>query len=400
MSFWLSLLGYQAVWFAAVIGAGHGLVWPGVLGMLTYALAQLVLARNLRVDLGLMSAGLVFGFLLDGAIIRAGLASYASGWPDLQLAPAWILALWITFALTFSQSLRHLQQRLWLAALLGLVGGPLAYLGAARGWHVVSFAEPTWRAAAGAGDRLGTGDAGAGLAGTPRHGRAACKRLPPTDTRSVRMSVWWPLLIVWLLAAAMMTLGWQWQRSHANAGIVDVLWAAGVGGGAVLLALIGSGAPWTRAVLALLGGAWGVRLAVHLWRRMRGEPEDGRYQSLRAHWHGAQWKFFAFFQFQALLIVLFALPFVAVSRNPQASGLWLPVAGAVWLLSVDRRGDRRCATGTVPQRLRQQGPHLPRRPVALLASSELFLRMAALVCLRLPCASARRSAGWHGPARS
>ena len=51
----------------------------------------------------------------------------------------------VTFALTFSQSLRYLQTRLWLAALLGLFGGPLAYLGAARGWQVVTFAEPTWR---------------------------------------------------------------------------------------------------------------------------------------------------------------------------------------------------------------------------------------------------------------
>lgn len=145
MSFWLSLLGYQAVWFAAVIGASHGLAWPGVLGMLVYALAQLMLAKNVRVDLGLMATTLVFGFLLDGALIRSGLAGYAAGWPGLALAPAWILALWITFSLTFSQSLRYLQQRLWLAALLGLVGGPLAYLGAARGWHVVSFAEPAWR---------------------------------------------------------------------------------------------------------------------------------------------------------------------------------------------------------------------------------------------------------------
>ena len=145
MSFWLSLIGYQAVWCAAVIGAGHGTAWPGVLGTLVYALAQLALARNVRVDLGLMAAGLVLGFLLDGGMIRCGLASYAGGWPDPELAPAWILALWISFALTFSQSLRHLQNHLWLAALLGLLGGPLAYLGAARGWQVVSFAEPAWR---------------------------------------------------------------------------------------------------------------------------------------------------------------------------------------------------------------------------------------------------------------
>jgi len=146
MSFWLSLIGYQAVWFAAVIGAGRGLAWPGVLGMLIYAAVQLAGARRLRTDLGLIAAGLVFGLLLDGTLGRSGLVRYAAGWPNPALAPAWILALWVSFALTFSQSLRYLQTRLWLAALLGLVGGPLAYLGAARGWQVVTFAEPTWRA--------------------------------------------------------------------------------------------------------------------------------------------------------------------------------------------------------------------------------------------------------------
>ena len=145
MNFWLGLMGYQAVWFAAVTGASRGSAWPGVLGMLVYALAQLALARRYRSDLTLIAAGLVCGFLVDGALIRCGLATYAAGWPKLALAPAWILALWMTFALSLNQSLRYLQTRLGLAALLGLVGGPLAYLGASRGWQVVNFPDPAWR---------------------------------------------------------------------------------------------------------------------------------------------------------------------------------------------------------------------------------------------------------------
>jgi steroid 5-alpha reductase family enzyme len=47
------------------------------------------------------------------------------------------------------------------------------------------------------------------------------------------MNAWLVLLVVWLLAAAMMIFGWCWQRAHANAGIVDVLWSAGLGGAAV-----------------------------------------------------------------------------------------------------------------------------------------------------------------------
>ena len=70
-------------------------------------------------------------------------------------------------------------------------------------------------------------------------------------------------------------------------------------------------------IVAVLGGLWGAAAGAHLWTRVRRESEDGRYRNLRAHWNGNQFKFFLFFQFQALLIVLFSLPFLAVARNPK-----------------------------------------------------------------------------------
>ncbi|QNP42111.1 DUF1295 domain-containing protein [Lysobacter solisilvae (ex Woo and Kim 2020)] len=147
------------------------------------------------------------------------------------------------------------------------------------------------------------------------------------------------LLVVWGLAALMQAAGWVWQQRRRNAGIVDVLWAAGVGGAAVLVAALSDGARWPRLTVALLGGAWGMRLAYHLWRRVRSESEDGRYAQLRARWGdgGARW--FAFFQFQAALVVLFAVPFVAVARNPvDAATAWWWAGVAVWVGSVAGEG--------------------------------------------------------------
>ena len=144
---------------------------------------------------------------------------------------------------------------------------------------------------------------------------------------------WAGLVVVWGLAALAMSAAWLWQKSRRNAGIVDVVWASGVGGAAVVLAVLGAGALLPRLLLGVLGALWGLRLAVHLWTRVRGEEEDGRYRYLRDHWQGHQGKFFLFFQAQALLIVMFAVPFVAVAANPRTS-LWLLAAIVLWLLSV------------------------------------------------------------------
>jgi steroid 5-alpha reductase family enzyme len=143
------------------------------------------------------------------------------------------------------------------------------------------------------------------------------------------------LLMVWVLAALVMSGGWWWQRLRSNIGIVDVIWAASLGASAVLLAFLGDGALLPRVALAVLGGVWGLRLALHLWSRVRSEAEDGRYLHLRNYWQGHQGKIFLFFQFQALLVVLFALPFVAVVRNPQAVVFpWLVLGALVWLICV------------------------------------------------------------------
>ncbi|HEX6549311.1 MAG TPA: DUF2878 domain-containing protein [Gammaproteobacteria bacterium] len=144
MKFWISLIGYQVVWFTAVIGAGHGLAWPGLLAMSVYVIWQFSISRQRGADLLLICTALVAGCVLDGALLNTGLLHYQAMSPFDRLPPLWILALWISFALTFTQSLQYLQTRLPVAALLGAIGGPLAYLGAARGWQVVSFVHPLW----------------------------------------------------------------------------------------------------------------------------------------------------------------------------------------------------------------------------------------------------------------
>lgn len=139
---------------------------------------------------------------------------------------------------------------------------------------------------------------------------------------------------VWGVAAIAMALGWAVQWRTRNAGIVDALWALGLGASAVYYAARGPGLPERRLALALLGGLWAARLAIHIGLRILGEAEDGRYRHLRDHWDDSQAKFVVFFQAQALLVALFSLPFLAVAANRSPWSGWDSAGIGVWLLSL------------------------------------------------------------------
>ncbi len=144
-----NFLGYQAVWWSAVYGAAHGSPWPGIAAAALFTAAQLALSRRRTADLGLLGVALLLGVLLDGTLAGTGLVRYAAADPSLPRggAPGWILALWVAFALTLNHSLSWLRARPLAGAILGAIGGPLAYAGAAR-LAALSFAAPAWHGAA------------------------------------------------------------------------------------------------------------------------------------------------------------------------------------------------------------------------------------------------------------
>ena len=116
----------------------------GVLAAALFALWRLAVSPARALELRLLLAALGIGLLLESVWVGSGLLDYAA-WPWAG-PPAWILALWCAFALVVVPLLGYLHRRPWLAAVLGAVGGPLAYLGAASGWDALRFSEPRWHA--------------------------------------------------------------------------------------------------------------------------------------------------------------------------------------------------------------------------------------------------------------
>jgi steroid 5-alpha reductase family enzyme len=124
---------------------------------------------------------------------------------------------------------------------------------------------------------------------------------------------------------------WVVQAVRRDATAVDVGWAFSLGALAVAYALASDAPAGRRLLVAGVGGIWGLRLALHLFRdRVLGhDEEDGRYRELRAGWGSrANSRFFLFYQAQALLALVLSAPFLLAAGNPAPFPHPLEIAGA------------------------------------------------------------------------
>jgi hypothetical protein len=144
MMFIANVVCFQLVWLATVAGAANGLWWAGPLAVLVFAAWQVPLSANPRADLKLMGIAAVAGFLIDSALVLSGLLVFETPVPWALMAPVWIIALWVAFALTLNHSMAGLKTKPVLAVLLGLLGGPFAYWVAADVWQAVDLHGGTW----------------------------------------------------------------------------------------------------------------------------------------------------------------------------------------------------------------------------------------------------------------
>jgi steroid 5-alpha reductase family enzyme len=147
-----------------------------------------------------------------------------------------------------------------------------------------------------------------------------------------------PLILTgWAALALGLAFLWWRQLKSRNATSVDVAWATGIGLLSVYFAAVSDGDPARRWIVGGLGAIWAFRLAWHLLRDRvlrHGTEEDGRYKAMREHFgERAQPFFFVFYQGQALVAVLFAVPILAAMQGG-APDLWTFVGAAVWLIAV------------------------------------------------------------------
>lgn len=129
----LPWLAFQGVWLVCAFGAARGNSAVGIVSALVFVAAVITWSRQRMRDLLLVAVSGTCGFLVESGLVMSGHIRFAAPWPTEQLAPAWIVALWMAFGATVPAISDKLgAHRLKIAAALGAVAGPLAYLAGAR----------------------------------------------------------------------------------------------------------------------------------------------------------------------------------------------------------------------------------------------------------------------------
>ncbi len=140
---------------------------------------------------------------------------------------------------------------------------------------------------------------------------------------------------IWLtglaVAVALMVATWLVSLRRNDVSIVDMLWgpAIAAAGMAWLWAAPGSS---PRGVLAVsLAALWALRLALFIFARNHGKPEDRRYREIRARNEpGFRWKaLYLVFGLQALLACMVGLPLYGAALSPTPLG-WLDLLGGAF----------------------------------------------------------------------
>lgn len=128
-----NLIGFQIGWFSCVLGGANQQPWLGALISAMILLIHIKRAVHPALEARLIFAALVIGLLFDGLLLNLHWISFASVpyWPH-QLPPPWMIILWGLFASTINISLSWLQNKPWLATLIGAIAGPVAYWSGAR----------------------------------------------------------------------------------------------------------------------------------------------------------------------------------------------------------------------------------------------------------------------------
>lgn len=131
----INALGFQAGWWACIVGAARGAELPALAFCGLLAAVHLRYCERPRAEALLAMQVLFVGIALDTLLQAQGVIRFKGLLPSALalLSPPWLWMLWVLLALTLNASMAFLQRLHWsLVALAGATLGPASYVAGAQ----------------------------------------------------------------------------------------------------------------------------------------------------------------------------------------------------------------------------------------------------------------------------
>lgn len=122
---------YKLAWLGCVVGGGiHGYSIVGSIPMLIWVAAWIWYEKeNWKSLLSTTVVAGLYGVFVDSLLVLTGVMIFAEHFNFGIPTPFWMVTLWLGFGALVEKSFNRLYNRWVLCALIGIIGGPMAYLG-------------------------------------------------------------------------------------------------------------------------------------------------------------------------------------------------------------------------------------------------------------------------------
>jgi len=129
----LNIILLNLLWFACVLGASNGLLWPSIVCLSLLLMFVVIYVGFNRKDMKVIVFSLLFGTLVDGYLQSSGLLIYASPFHQLSyIPPVWIMFLWIGFGASIKTGMQWFLANPMIGTVIMTVGAPVSYFSASR----------------------------------------------------------------------------------------------------------------------------------------------------------------------------------------------------------------------------------------------------------------------------
>ncbi|WP_099019309.1 DUF2878 family protein [Marinicella litoralis] len=129
----ISVILLNVLWFACVLGASNGLLWPSLASLVVLLVVVFANTGFYKKDLYVIGFSLFIGILIDGLLQGSGLLVYASPFHEYSLLPPiWIMILWVGFAASIKTGMQWFLRHPKLGVIVMTLGAPMSYYSASR----------------------------------------------------------------------------------------------------------------------------------------------------------------------------------------------------------------------------------------------------------------------------